>query len=97
MDVGPRLVGAAMDESLEIGRAALGVDRIALQRELHDVVGLDAIRRARARQQEALRIVGMAHADMPEPIHDPFAGEDAVAGDEFFNQLVELGHLHFLC
>ena len=81
-----------MDEALEIGRAAARIDRLALERELHDVVLLDAVRRARARQQEALRIVGMARADMAEGVDHAFAGEDAVGGDDFFEQGVELGH-----
>src|SRR5262249_58012521 len=81
---------------LEVGRAALGIDRRAIERELHDVVFLDAVRRPRARQQIALRIIGVAHADMAEAVHHALAGEDAVGGDELFDQVVQLGHRRFL-
>ncbi len=81
-----------MDETLEIGRTAARIDRLAFERELHDVVLLDAVRRARARQEEALRIVGMPRADVTEGVHHPFRGQDAVGGDEFFEEGVELGH-----
>jgi hypothetical protein len=86
-----------MNEALEIGGAAPGVDRRAVEGELHDVVVLDAVGRARARQQIAPRVLGMARADMAEGIHHAFAGEDAVGGDEFFDQVVQLGHRRFLC
>ena len=66
--VRPHLIGRAVDEAFEIGPAALGVDRIALQRELHDVADLDPLRRARPRQEIALGIVGMANADVAERI-----------------------------
>ena len=90
--VRPRLVERAVDEALEIGRAAARIDRVAFEREFHDVGGLDAVGRARAREQIALRIVGMARADMAEGIDDRLAGEDAVGGDELFDDPVELGH-----
>src|SRR5262249_59044100 len=80
VDVGTRLVDAAMDEALEIGRPPARIDRIALERELHDVVDLDALGRPRPRQQKALRVVGMARADMPERIHDALARQDPVGG-----------------
>ena len=96
MHVRPRLVEAAMDEALEIGRLAARIDRLALERELHDVVLLDAVRRPRPRQEEALRIVGMPRADMAERVDHAFGREDAVGGDEFFEQSIELGHWRFL-
>src|SRR5262245_13745128 len=85
-----------MDEPLEIRRPPARIDRRAVERELHDVVGLDAVGRARARQQVALRIVGMAHADVAEGIHHALARENAVSGHEFFDEVVELGHWRFL-
>ncbi len=81
-----------MDEALEIGRLAARVDRLALERELHDVVLLDAVRRPRPRQEEALRIVGVPRADMAERVDHAFGRQDAVGGDEFFEQSIELGH-----
>ncbi len=81
-----------MDEALEIGRLAAGIDRLALERELHDVVLLDAIRRPRARQEEVLRVIGMPDADVAERVDHAFGRQDAVGGDEFFEEGIELGH-----
>ena len=44
-DIRSRLVERAVDESLEIRRAATGIDRRAVESELHDIAALDAIRR----------------------------------------------------
>jgi hypothetical protein len=38
--------------------------------------------RARAGEEEAIEPVGMADADMAEPVDDAFIGKDAVRGDE---------------
>src|SRR5215510_9373610 len=96
MHVRPRLIDAAVDEALEIRRPVARVDRIAFERELHDVVLLDALGRTRSRQQEALGIVGMARAHMPERVHDTLMREDAVGGDDLFEQGIEAGHGRFL-
>ena len=64
--VRPRLVDGAVDEALQIRRAAALVDRGAVESIFDDVVALDALRRARPRQQIMLRIVGVASADMAE-------------------------------
>ncbi len=55
-----------MDKAFQIGLALSGIDRFALQVELDDVIPFDAIRGAGAREQKALRVVGMAHADVAE-------------------------------
>ncbi len=81
-----------MDEPLEIRRAAPRVEGRAVERELHDVAALNAVRRARTRQQVVLRIVGMARADMAEGIDHAFTRENAVCSDELFNELIDLGH-----
>ena len=64
--VRPRLVDGAVDETLQIRRAAALVDRGAVESIFDDVVALDALRRTRPRQQIMLRIVGVASADMAE-------------------------------
>ena len=64
--VRPRLVDGAVDEALEIRRAAALVDRRAVVGIFDDVVALDALGRARPRQQIMLRIVGVPGADMAE-------------------------------
>src|SRR5262245_2820805 len=95
MHIRPRLVDAAVNEALQIGRPVTRIDGIALERELHDVVLLDALGRACAREKEALRVVGMARAHVPERIHDTLMRQDAVGGDDLFEQHVETGHKTF--
>ena len=85
-DVGARLVDGAVDEPLGVGLAAAGVDRRAVQRELHDVVRLDALRGARPREAEAIRMLRVPDADVPERIDDPLAREDPVGGDELIEE-----------
>ena len=53
----PRLIDRAVNEALQIGRAAALVDRAAVERVFDDIVALDALRGAGARQQIMLRIV----------------------------------------
>ena len=64
--VRPRLIDGAVDEALEIWRAAAFVDRGAVESIFDEVVALDALGRARPRQQKMLRIVGVAGTDMAE-------------------------------
>src|SRR5580692_11345211 len=64
--VRPRLVDGAVDEALQIGSAAAFVDRGAVESIFDEVVALDALGRARPRQQKMLWIVWMASADMAE-------------------------------
>src|SRR6516225_3014540 len=87
-----RLIDAAVDKALEVRRAAARIDGLAFERELHDVGGLDALRRARPRQQEAVRIVRMTGADVPERIDDAFVGENAVGGDDLFEECFKFAH-----
>src|SRR5215207_5354965 len=81
-----------MNEPLEIRGAVATIDRRAVEHELHDVAILDAIRRARTREQIALRIVGMSHTDVTERIHHSLVGENAVGSHELFDDGVQLGH-----
>ena len=90
--VRPRFVDRAVDEALQIGRAAALVDRRAVEGIFDDVVALDALRRARPRQQIMLRIVGMPGADMAEGIDDALVGQDAIGGHQFFENEIELAH-----
>ena len=50
-DVRTRLVERAVDETLEIGRMSARIDGRTIEGKLHDVVALDAVGRARTRQQ----------------------------------------------
>jgi len=85
-----------MDRALGVEVLALGVDRLALKIELDDVVALDALGCARARQEEAVRSVRMADADVPERIDDPLLGQHVVSGHQVFKQVVEFRHGVFL-
>jgi len=76
--VGPRLVDFAVDEALGVERASLVLDRIAVEVEFHDVVCADQFGRARTRQQIAIGIAGMPHADMAPAIEYALVGENAV-------------------
>ena len=81
-----------MDEPFEVGLAARRVDRRPVERELHQVRDLDALRRARSRHEIPVGPVGMAYADVPEAVNHALVGEDAVGGHELVEQQVELGH-----
>src|SRR3974377_2200902 len=80
-----------MDETLEIG-LALVVDRLAFGVELDQIVAFDQFRRQRARHEESLRVVGMAHADMAIGVDDVFIGENAIGDDKIAQQVFELAH-----
>ena len=87
IDVRPRLVDRRMDEALEIERALLVPHRLAVEAELDDVVLLDQLGRERARDEEALRIVGMADADVAVGVDHVLLGEDAVGDDEVLDDV----------
>jgi hypothetical protein len=53
---------------------------------------IDQFRRQRARHEETLRIVGMAHADMAVGIDHVFVGENAIGDDEVAQEIVKLAH-----
>ena len=84
-----------MDRALGVEVLALGVDRLAFEIELDDVVALDALGRARTRQEEPIRLVRMADADMAERIDDAVLGQHVVRGHKVFDQIVELRHERF--
>ena len=92
MHVRSLFVDRAVDEALQIGRAAALVDRRAVELIFDDVVALDAFGGAGAREQIALRIVGMAGADMAERIDHAFVRQNAVGGHQFFDNEIELAH-----
>src|SRR5262249_39524523 len=87
-----RLVGGRVDVALEIGFAAARVDRLAVQAGLHDGVAPHAVRPPPARPREAGGPVRVTRADMAERIDHLLAREDAVGGDELFQQRVEFAH-----
>ena len=52
--------------------------------------------RTRTRQKKALRVVGMAHADMAERVDHALARQDAISRDKLLDQVIQFGHAHFL-
>src|SRR5580704_2467082 len=92
LHVRSRLVDRAMDEALEVGRAAALVDRSAVERIFDDVVLLDALRRPRPRQQVMVGPLGMPRTHMSEGLDDPLARQDPVGGDQFFENEIKLAH-----
>src|SRR6266513_1446704 len=82
MNIGPRLVDLAVDESLEETRAAVGVAGIAVQVVLDDVIGRYQGGGDRARHQVTLGRLGMAHRDVVEGVADALGDEDAARRGE---------------
>jgi hypothetical protein len=71
-----------MNHALAVRHAATRIDGRAVERELHQILELDERGAALARQDEALAIARIAHADVTERIDDAFVREDAVGGHE---------------
>ena len=92
LHVRPRLVDAAMNEPLVIKRAAVIAHRRAIEIERDDMIFLDHLGRHRGREQEAARIVRMAHAHMAIGVHHILAGQDAVGDDEVAHQGRDVAH-----
>src|SRR5262245_48878586 len=80
--VGARFIDRAVDEALEVRLALVAAQHVALQIELHDVARLDELRSERAREEVALRVFGMAHADVAVRIDHVLIGENPVRYDE---------------
>ena len=82
LHVHARRIDGRMDHALAVGRAAARVDGRAVESELHEIVELDERGTARARQPEALGVIGIAHADVTEGIDHALVREDAICRDE---------------
>ena len=83
---GLRAKRLAVDVALQEHAAALLIDRIGVEVELHDVRGRNQRRRARPRQQIALRIFRMPHRHMAPGVEHAVLGQDAARGDEVVDQ-----------
>ena len=83
--LGAGIIHRAMNEPFGVRLAPGRIDRGTVAGELHQIFGLDAFGSPRARQQIAVRPIGVANADMPERIDHALAREDAVRR----HQLVE--------
>jgi hypothetical protein len=94
--VRPRLENLAMDHTLRIGPFLRRHDRVRVEIVFEDVGGLHQRRGARAREEVALRVSRMAHADVAEGIQEAFVGDDPVGGRKVAAQVCEsVRHGHF--
>src|SRR5579862_5231850 len=92
LNIRPKLINPAVNESLEI---RLGRNRgggHAVVRKFHDIAGFDQFWRSRARKQKTAGIVGVASANMSKSVHDPLGRQNAIGGHKVFNQRIEIGH-----
>ena len=77
-------IDSAVQKTLEEPRASTRLTRLALQGELHDVVGRHQRRRERAGHQEPLRVVRVSHRYVTGRIEHPLVGEDATGRRKVF-------------
>ena len=81
-DLGPRAVDLAVDVALDEALALVPRQRLAVGAAFHDIRGGDERRRERARDEEMLRPVVAAGADVPVGVEHLVHGEDPARGDE---------------
>src|SRR4029077_9454862 len=79
-------VHLAVDVSLLVGGPSPGVDRLAIEAELHDVGRCHELGGHRSREQEPLAVPRMPDADVPVAVDDAFLRENAIARDEIVDQ-----------
>ncbi len=77
MDVGPGLVDFAVDHFFAVQAEFGRPHRLGIERELDQIGDFGQLRRPMARDEIALRIVRMAHADMAERVQHVFIAEYA--------------------
>jgi hypothetical protein len=93
MNVGARLVDAAVDHQLAEQPRAGRLDRLGIQRQFENVGRLHELGCAVAGDEIAVRIGGMAETDMPECIEHAFIGEHAIGDRQFLAGFSErIGH-----
>ena len=80
--VRPRLVDLAVDHALGILRRGIARPAGEVEVELDRSSGSTSSGARRARQDVAVGIVGMAHADVPEGVEHALVGDDAVGDRE---------------
>ena len=93
VDVRAGLVGLGMDEAFGVDRTIAPLDRLAVEVELHDVLGRHTAGRLGGRHEETIRSRGMPHADMAEAVDHALPVEDAVGGHEIVDQRLEIARL----
>ena len=90
--VGPRFENSAMNEALEIEVAFFFSHRLAVERELDDVVMSDQFRSQRTGEKKTVRSLRMTNADMAISVDHFLMSEDAVGDDEIVKKIVEVRH-----
>src|ERR1700674_3018533 len=83
LNVGARLIDAAVDDPFAVEPLGRRRHRLGIEREFQNVVRLDQFGAARARHQEATRIGRMPETDVAEGIEDTLVGDDAVGARQF--------------
>src|ERR1700730_13364268 len=94
IDLGPRLVDFAVDHPLAVKTELRGLDRLRFEIELDEIGHFRQFRRLVAGDEIALRIAGMADADVAERVEHLLIGEDARRNDQFVQNVGEvIGHV----
>ncbi len=88
----PGAIERGMNIALKIDRRMVWQNRFAFKIELENVPGLDQCRRAVARQQKAVRAIGMAGAHMAKGIDDPLPQQDAIGPHQIGDDRREISH-----
>ena len=86
-------IDRAMDKALEVRGSGIVQSR-SIERKLHLVRLLDQLRRPRPGQQEAVRSLRVARADMPERIQDAFVRQNPVRFDQVPTDVFKPLHSH---
>jgi hypothetical protein len=94
--VAARHVHRPVDRPLRVARPSLGVDRLALEGELHNVIGRDDRWAPGARQKVTVGILGMTNADVTKIVDHPFAGQNAVGQDKVAHRVTDGRAAHIL-
>ena len=81
-----------MDKPFEIERTLFLLHRLAIKRELDNIVAGNQLWSQRACQKETVRFFRMTYADVPVGIDNVLVGEDAVSDNEIVQQSVQMSH-----
>ena len=89
--VSPLLVDPAVEVPLDERLAPARIARLAVERQLHDVVSRHQRGRKRTRHQESIRIPRMPHGDVTRRIEHALIDEDAAGRGEIFEKIAVHG------
>ena len=86
LHLGTRTIDFAVDETLQIDTAAVGIERRAVEIESEDVFPADQRGRHVACEQKVIGRLVVTHAHMPETVDDALVVENSIGNGEFFDQ-----------